>query len=91
MSRIVHCRKYQEDLEGLETPPLPGKMGEDIFASVSKRAWGEWQQLQTMLINEKHLSLMEPEARKYLMEQMEKFFSNQATDHIEGYVPPENQ
>ena len=27
-----------------------------------------------MLINEKHLSLVDPEARKYLQQEMDKFF-----------------
>lgn len=87
--RTVHCRKYDEELEGLERAPLPGAAGQAIFDSVSKKAWGEWQNIQTMLINEKHLSLIDPEARKYLADQMEKFLSNEAIDRAEGYVPPE--
>ena len=30
MARIVHCRRYGENLEGLERPPLPGAKGRDI-------------------------------------------------------------
>ncbi len=89
MSRTVMCRKYQEELEGLEAPPLPGAKGQEIFDTVSKKAWQEWQAAQTMLINEKSLSMIEPEARKYLSEQMERFLDNQPIDHAEGYVPPE--
>ena len=55
---------------------------------MSKKAWLEWQATQTMLINEKNLSLIEPEARQYLSEQMERFLDNQPIDHAEGYVPP---
>ena len=55
---------------------------------MSKVAWAEWQKHQTMLINEKHLSLVNPEARKYLAEQMEKFLSNEGVEAAEGYVPP---
>ena len=40
-----------------------------------------------MLINEKQLSLMDPEARKYLQEQMDKFLSGQGHDRAEGFVP----
>ncbi len=89
MSRKVHCRKYQQELEGLERPPVPGAKGKEIFENVSKRAWQEWLQLQTMLINEKHLTMTDPDARRYLSEQMEKFLSNEPVDRAEGYVPPE--
>jgi len=89
MSRTVHCRKYDEELEGLDSPPLPGPKGQEIFDTVSRKAWLEWQDLQTMLINEKHLNLREPEARRYLTEQREKFLNNEAVDHAEGYKAPE--
>ncbi len=89
MSRTVMCRKYQEELEGLEAPPLPGAKGQQIFDTVSKKAWLEWQAAQTMLINEKNLRLIEPEARQYLSEQMERFLDNQPIDPADGYVPPE--
>ena len=88
MSRIVRCRKYQQDLEGLDAPPMPGPKGQELFETVSRQAWQEWQALQTMLINEKHLELRDPEARKYLSAQREKFLDNQEVDHADGYVPP---
>ncbi len=87
MTRTVMCRKYGQELEGLERPPLPGAAGEEIFNTVSRRAWTEWQTLQTMLINEKALDLRNPETRKYLTEQRERFLDNEATDHAVGYVP----
>ena len=88
MARTVQCRRYNEELEGLERAPLPGAKGQEIFDNVSKRAWLEWQGHQTMLINEKHLSLMDPEARKYLMGEMDKFLAGEDFDQAEGYVPP---
>ena len=47
-----------------------------------------WLLLQTRLINEKHLNMLEPEARAYLMDQMQRFLDNETTDQAEGYVPP---
>ncbi len=76
-------------MEGLDAPPFPGPRGQDIFDNISKQAWQDWQAQQTMLINEKQLSLIDPQARKYLQEQMEKFFSGEVYDRAEGYVPPE--
>ena len=89
MSRTVFCRKYQEPLPGLAQPPLPGAKGELIFNTVSRKAWQEWQALQTMLINERSLRLVDPQARTYLAQQMERFLDNQPIDAIDGYQPPE--
>jgi len=88
MTRTVFCRKYREELEGLAQPPYPGAAGREIFDSVSKRAWEEWQSHQTMLINEKSLNMMDPKAREYLREQMDKFLAGEEFDRAEGYVPP---
>lgn len=88
MSRTVFCKKYQKELDGLPTPPLPGAKGQEIFETVSAKAWQEWMQLQTMLINEKQLSTMDMGSRTYLSEQREKFFNNEDYEQAEGYVPP---
>ena len=88
MARNVFCRKYQEELEGLDLPPMPGPKGQDIFANVSKKAWGEWMAHQTTLINEKRLNLMDLTDRAYLDEQREKFFSGEEVDQAEGYILP---
>lgn len=88
MSRSVFCKKYQKQLEGLERPPFPGAKGQDIFDNVSKQAWMDWQKHQTMLINEKKLSMMDPAARKYLQEQQDKFLAGEDFEQAEGYVPP---
>ena len=43
---------------------------------------------QTMLVNENRLSLADPKARKYLLEQTEKYFFGSGADAAAGYVPP---
>lgn len=89
MSRSVFCRKYQSDMDGLDTPPFPGPKGQDIYDNISKQAWDEWLAQQTMLINEKRLNMMDLTARTYLNEQRDKFLSGQEYDAAEGYIPPE--
>ena len=76
MQKTIICKKYGEELEALEQPPMPGPVGEKLQQEVSKKAWNEWLAIQTMLINEKHLSLIQKEAREYLHEQRERFFNN---------------
>lgn len=87
MARMVFCRKYKKELEGLDMPPMPGAKGQDIFENVSNQAWGEWMAHQTMLINEKRLNLMDMTDRAYLDEQRDKFFNDEKVDEAEGYVP----
>jgi Fe-S cluster biosynthesis and repair protein YggX len=87
---MVFCKHFGEELEGLDRPPLPGPKGQKIFEEVSKKAWQAWQAEQTMLINEKQLSLMDPEARKYLQDQMDKYLSGENYDRAEGFVPQQD-
>ena len=89
--RKVLCKKYGKEMEGLLTAPYPGAKGKDIFDNVSKQAWEEWQARQVRLINEKQLSMINPEHRKYLLEQMDKFFANEEADEADGYVPEDSQ
>jgi len=90
MSRKVNCVLLGTEAEGLDRAPYPGELGQKIYDNVSKAAWQQWLNHQTMLINEYRLSPIEPEARKFLEVEMEKFFfSKGAVSKPEGYVPPE--
>jgi len=71
-----------EQAEGLDYAPYPGELGQRIFENVSKQAWQQWIGHQTMLINENRLTPIEPAARKFLEQEMEKFFFGA------GSVPP---
>jgi Fe-S cluster biosynthesis and repair protein YggX len=87
MARMVNCVKLGREAEGLDRPPLPGELGKRIYESVSKEAWQAWQVQQTRLINENRLQLADPRARKYLLEQTEKYFFGGGADEASGYVP----
>ncbi|AXV64574.1 oxidative damage protection protein [Pseudoalteromonas shioyasakiensis] len=89
MARTVFCQKLQKEAEGLGFQLYPGELGEKIFNNISKEAWGQWQHKQTMLINEKHLNMMDPEHRAFLEEQMVGFLFEGKDVEIEGYRPPE--
>lgn len=88
MARMVKCIKLGTEAEGLDLPPLPGELGKKIFENVSKEAWQQWIRLQTMLINENRLNLMDVRARQYLTEQVQKHFFGEGADGAAGYVPP---
>ncbi len=87
-ARIVFCRRFKENLEGLEKAPFPGPKGQDVFENVSKKAWLGWLEHQTRIINEQELNMMDMTSRKYLQEQMAKYFAGEAVDQADGFVPP---
>jgi Fe-S cluster biosynthesis and repair protein YggX len=89
MPRMVQCALLGEELPGLERPPYPGALGQRIFEQVSQQAWQQWLRHQTMLINEYRLSVIEPKARKFLEEEMQKFLFEGGAAKPEGYKSPE--
>ncbi len=91
MARMVKCVLLGKEAEGLDRPTYPGELGKRIFDNVSKEAWQKWMGQQTMLINEYRLSPVDPKARKFLEEQMEKFFFGEGADTPDGFVPPDEK
>ena len=88
MARLVQCVLLKREAPGLDRPPYPGDLGRRIYESVSREAWAQWLQHQTMLINEYRLTPIEPKARKFLESEMEKFFFGAGSKAPEGYQPP---
>jgi Fe-S cluster biosynthesis and repair protein YggX len=91
MARTVNCVMLGENAEGLDYAPYPGALGQRIYEQVSKQAWQRWLAHQTMLINEYRLTPIEPEARKFLEKEMEKYFFGEGSSAPAEYVPPDKQ
>ncbi len=89
MSRKVHCVKLDKEAEGLAVSTYPGELGKRIFDQASQEAWQMWLSHQTMLINEYRLTLYEPKARKFLEEEMDKFFFGEGSEAPKEFVEPE--
>lgn len=87
MTRMVNCVLLKQEAEGLERPTYPGPLGQRVFDNVSKEAWQKWLRQQTMLLNEYRLSPINPRDRKFLEEEMEKFFFGEGASQVEGYKP----
>ncbi len=90
MTRLIDCVKLQKKAQGLERPPYPGELGKKIYESISAEAWQMWLAHQTMLINEFRLSMLDPKAREFLAQEMEKFLFGTGSDKPSGYIPPQN-
>lgn len=84
---MILCKKYNTELPSLEFTPLPGEKGKHILENYSQKAWDEWINLQTMLINENHLDLSDKTNRKWLNEQMELFLNNEEYQKPSGFIP----
>ena len=91
MARMVKCVKLGREAEGLDFPTWPGELGKKIFENVSKEAWQMWMNHQTMLMNEYRLNPLDPKARKFIQEEMEKFFFGEGAQLPQGYVPPQSK
>jgi len=87
MARNVYCVKQQCQADGLDFPPWPGALGKRVFETIGKPAWSQWLAHQTMLINENRLSPMNPEHRKFLQGEMEKFLFGGGAEKPAGYLP----
>ena len=85
MSKKIFCKKLEKELPALQIPPMPGPKGIEIMNTVSEEAWELWKSHQTTLINEKHLDMSDPNSRKWLLEQMEKFFNNEDYESASGF------
>ncbi len=86
MPKQIYCQKLNENLDGFDTPPYPGELGQRICDHISQKAWNEWLAHQTMLINEYRLSLIDPKARDFLETEMVKYFFGEGSE-----TPPDFQ
>jgi Fe-S cluster biosynthesis and repair protein YggX len=90
MAHMVNCVKLGREAEGMDFPPMPGELGKRLYENVSKEAWQQWIRYQTMLINENRLNLADPQARKYLAEQVQKHFFGDGAEAVSGFVAPKS-
>jgi len=89
MTRMVQCVKLEKEAEGLEYLPYPGELGQKIYDNVSQEGWQMWVGHQTMLMNEYRLTPVDPKARKFLEEEMEKFFFGEGSEVPKEFVNPD--
>jgi Fe-S cluster biosynthesis and repair protein YggX len=73
MSRQIFCTYLKRIAEGQDFRYYPGELGERIYNEISKEAWQIWMLRQTVLINERKNSTINPKDRKELEEEMVGF------------------
>ncbi|MDA0910774.1 MAG: oxidative damage protection protein [Proteobacteria bacterium] len=85
----IFCEKLKQQGTAMKYAPIPGELGQRIFKSISQEAWSKWLDHQTILINEYRLNLLEPEAKKFLMTEMEKFLFGEGSEKPDAFSTPE--
>jgi len=86
--RIVRCIKLHQDLPGLERPPLPGELGEQIYENVSKQAFKMFAEHFKMIVNEYRLDLSSPATDKVYEDQLRDYFFGEGMKLPDEFVPP---
>ena len=87
MTKMVNCVKIGRELPGMDAPPFPGELGDRIYENVSQQGWELWKEHQVLIINHYGLVLADPQARQFLMEQLEEFFFGADAQMPEGWTP----
>ena len=85
---MVLCAKTGKVLKRLPQPPFTGALGQRIFESVSAEGFKLWEAQATIVMNHYNLSMADPEARKFLMKQMEDFFFGPGAQLPIDWIPP---
>lgn len=80
----IHCTRCGETRGNLPFAPLNNDLGRRVQAEICQVCWGEWLKYQTMLINHYGLNVRDPEAKKLLTDNLEKFlFKTGDTEEVD--------
>jgi len=85
----LFCTKLQQQGTAMQYAPMPGALGQRILQNISQEAWLKWLDHQTILINEYRLNLLEAEAKRFLLEEMEKFLFGDEPEKPSAFSAPE--
>lgn len=69
------CARCGKEGPRLAQKPLGGKLGEEIMEKVCAQCYGEWEQVQVMILNEYRLNLAIPQHYEVLLAEMRKFLN----------------
>lgn len=77
MTKKIYCSHFKTELEALTKTPMPGELGKKIVNNLSKKAWEEWIRIQTMIINENRLNLMNETDRDFVKKELLRFINGE--------------
>ena len=68
-----HCSRCGNAGARLTLPPWPGALGRRVLDTICRPCWDEWMTVQTKIINEYRLNVLDPGASTAIKEQMQVF------------------
>lgn len=69
----ITCARCAKAKEAFERAPFPGAVGARLLEGTCRDCWADWLKQQTMLINHYGLDVMDPQARQFLIRNMDAF------------------
>ena len=69
----IQCTRCGQERAPLPYAPLNNDVGRRVQAEICQNCWGDWLKHQTMLINHYKLNVREPDTKKLLTENLERF------------------
>ena len=69
----ITCSRCNRNTAPMPRVPFPGELGQKVHQQVCDVCWKEWLGAQVNMINEYRLSMVDPEHRAALTEQMKQF------------------
>lgn len=69
--QTIQCARCErKDVTAMGSPPFPDELGTRIAAEICTECWEEWKHRQMLLINHYGLNLRDPNARKFLLQNL---------------------
>jgi Fe-S cluster biosynthesis and repair protein YggX len=73
----ITCKRCGADNPPLLKAPFANPLGNRILTEVCQPCWQQWLQAQTRLMNHYGLDTMNPEHRKFIIENLKAFLFNE--------------
>lgn len=69
----ITCTRCGQERDQIAFQPFPNERGRRIYSEICAVCWAEWLNHQKQLINHYALNLLDPKAKQFLLENMQRY------------------
>jgi Fe-S cluster biosynthesis and repair protein YggX len=69
----VQCVRCGQDRNRMAFKPFQTDLGQRVYDQICSVCWADWLKMQQQLINHYGLNLRDPQAKEFLLRNMEQF------------------